>query len=117
MLGTDTHPGIIHQTLHSLFTQISHSPTSYTTTLTYLEIYNENIRDLLSGRSDYLDLREDQHHGVTVSGITCVGVRDVEEVMGWVRKGMRMRTQESTGANEVSSRSHAVLQGRGGEVD
>ncbi|KAI8850137.1 kinesin motor domain-containing protein [Chytridium lagenaria] len=30
--------------------------------------------------------------------------------MGWLRKGNRMRTQEATGANEVSSRSHAVLQ-------
>ncbi|KAI9101896.1 P-loop containing nucleoside triphosphate hydrolase protein [Phlyctochytrium arcticum] len=83
---------------------------TYTVSLSYLEIYNENIRDLLSGKADYLDLREDTTRGVVVAGITTVAARSPDEVLGFLRKGNRHRTQESTGANEVSSRSHAVLQ-------
>ncbi|KAJ3105460.1 Kinesin-like protein kif19 [Phlyctochytrium planicorne] len=113
MLGTETSPGIMSNTLSHLFTQISSLTTNvsfYEVTLSYLEIYNENIRDLLAGRPDYLELREDASHGVVVSGITTVVVRSADEVMAWLKKGNRMRTQEATGANEVSSRSHAVLQ-------
>ncbi|KAJ3191875.1 Kinesin-like protein kif19 [Irineochytrium annulatum] len=112
MLGTDSHPGIMAATLAHLFREIGDSKdaSSYEVTLSYLEIYNENIRDLLSGRSDFLDLREDGSHGVVVAGITTVVAKSAEEVLGNLRKGNRYRTQEATGANEVSSRSHAVLQ-------
>ncbi|KAI8913867.1 P-loop containing nucleoside triphosphate hydrolase protein, partial [Powellomyces hirtus] len=119
MLGTDTSPGIISLTLQQLFTVLAPPTTpppqptptkTYTVTLTYLEIYNENIRDLLSGKSDYLDLREDAGRGVVVAGITSVNARSPDEVLAFLRKGNRYRTQEATGANEVSSRSHAVLQ-------
>ncbi|KAJ3007202.1 Kinesin-like protein kif19, partial [Thoreauomyces humboldtii] len=111
MLGTDTSPGIISLTLSALFATLEPTPTTtFTVTLTYLEIYNENIRDLLSGKADYLDLREDAGRGVVVAGITAVCARSPAEVLGFLRKGNRYRTQEATGANEVSSRSHAVLQ-------
>ncbi|KAI8824335.1 P-loop containing nucleoside triphosphate hydrolase protein [Fimicolochytrium jonesii] len=134
MLGNDTEPGIINLTLRALFAVLKHNgdqpearskpkkgrqpsstpSTTYTVSLTFLEIYNENIRDLLSGvsvpRADYLDLREDPTRGVVVSGITSVRVRDVEEILAVLKKRNRYRTQEATGANEASSRSHAVLQ-------
>ncbi|TPX58038.1 hypothetical protein SpCBS45565_g08088 [Spizellomyces sp. 'palustris'] len=123
MLGTDSAPGIMALTLMDLFTLIdahnreqqvegddATTQGTYTVTLSYLEIYNENIRDLLSGKADYLDLREDAQKGVVVAGITTVTAKTPEEVLGFLRKGNRHRTQEATGANEVSSRSHAVLQ-------
>lgn len=125
MLGTEAHPGIMALTLVDLFASINErntntpfpssrattpSPQTFTVSLSYLEIYNENIRDLLSGKADYLDLREDSQKGVVVSGITSVSARSPEEVLAFLRKGNKHRTQEATGANEVSSRSHAVLQ-------
>ncbi|RKO85549.1 P-loop containing nucleoside triphosphate hydrolase protein, partial [Blyttiomyces helicus] len=114
MLGTEASPGIMALTLVDLFAKIEQrnlvGPGHYDVTLTYLEIYNENIRDLLSGKLDYLELREDASKGVVVAGITTVSAKTPEEVLHFLRKGNRNRTQEATGANEVSSRSHAVLQ-------
>ncbi|KAJ3291002.1 Kinesin-like protein kif19, partial [Blyttiomyces sp. JEL0837] len=112
MLGTETNPGIMGLTLAYLFEQISaqDDPDNFEVTLSYLEIYNENIRDLLSGKADYLDLREDYSRGVVVAGITTVSVKSADEILSMLRRGNKSRTQEATGANEVSSRSHAVLQ-------
>lgn len=79
--------------------------------MSYLEIYNENIRDLLIQNSDNrnLDLREDATRGIIVSGLTEVIATSVDEVMSLLRIGNKNRTTEATNANETSSRSHAVL--------
>ncbi|KAJ3025593.1 UNVERIFIED_CONTAM: Kinesin-like protein kif19 [Siphonaria sp. JEL0065] len=124
MLGTHEQPGVMPQTLDHLFSQIAKATRLQTTTttnnnaqtqsykvsLSYLEIYNENIRDLLSGRPDYLELWEDRLRGSVVSGIERVEAKTAEDVLEWLEKGNLNRTQEATGANEASSRSHAVLQ-------
>ena len=127
MLGTDSNPGIMALTLADLFNNIErlsleNSLDKVQVTMTYLEIYNENIRDLLSGKPDVLELRDDGSKGVVVSGITSVTAHSAEEVsisrlwaltrqvMIFLKKGNKNRSQEPTGANEVSSRSHAVLQ-------
>ncbi|KAJ3025598.1 UNVERIFIED_CONTAM: Kinesin-like protein kif19 [Siphonaria sp. JEL0065] len=124
MLGTHEQPGVMPQTLDHLFSQIAKATRVQTTTntnnsaqtqsykvsLSYLEIYNENIRDLLSGRPDYLELWEDRLRGSVVSGIERVEAKTAGDVLEWLEKGNLNRTQEATGANEASSRSHAVLQ-------
>ena len=114
MMGTEATPGIMALTLADLFSKISIENDSnqgtYEVVLSYLEIYNENIRDLLSGKNDFLELREDSSRGVVVAGITYVPARSPEEVLTFLRKGNKNRSQEATGANEVSSRSHAILQ-------
>lgn len=49
--------------------------------MSYLEIYNENIRDLLNPSSGYLDLRDDTRaRNVQVSGLTEVSTNSTEEV-------------------------------------
>jgi kinesin family protein 18/19 len=53
----------------------------YKVTVSFLEVYNENIRDLLSDVEEYLDLREDPLRGPTVAGITEVQVQSAEEIM------------------------------------
>jgi len=55
-------------------------------------------------------LREDPLKGVTVAGLSEVEVDTPEEILDLLIFGNRNRTQEATGANETSSRSHAVLQ-------
>lgn len=111
MLGTDTNPGVMALMLEELFKCLdSQENENYVVTMSYMEIYNENIKDLLSGKGEYLDLRDDGAKGMVVVGITAVKTTSPYEVMSNLRKGNRNRTQESTGANEFSSRSHAVLQ-------
>ncbi|KAI2604471.1 kinesin-domain-containing protein [Hypoxylon fragiforme] len=112
--GTTQMPGIIFLTMQELFEKISdRSDEKHTEiTLSYLEIYNETIRDLLvpGGSKQGLMLREDSNQAVTVSGLTSHHPKDVQEVMDMIVKGNEYRTVSPTEANATSSRSHAVLQ-------
>lgn len=81
--------------------------------VTFLEIYNEEIRDLLAEPGSHaprggLAIREDK--AVKVTGLTELKPRTAEEVKEIVILGNSKRTQSPTHANETSSRSHAVLQ-------
>ncbi|KAK8034161.1 Kinesin-like protein 5 [Apiospora rasikravindrae] len=112
--GTAQMPGIIFLTMQELFEKISERSDEKHTeiTLSYLEIYNETIRDLLvpGGSKTGLMLREDANAGVTVSGLTSHHPKDVQEVMDMIVQGNEWRTVSPTEANATSSRSHAVLQ-------
>jgi kinesin family protein 18/19 len=82
-------------------------------TVTFLEIYNEEIRDLLSEPGTHvprggLAIREDRT--VKVVGLTELKPGSAEEVKEIVLLGNTRRTQSPTLANATSSRSHAVLQ-------
>jgi len=111
MLGTETDPGIMFLTLQDLFLAIEErEDKKYTVSLSYLEVYNENIRDLLNPSPDFLDLREDPVKGMIVSGITELKATSADDVMAHLHAGNNYRTTEPTAANKVSSRSHAVLQ-------
>lgn len=112
--GTAQHPGIIFLTMQELFEKINdRSDEKHTEiSLSYLEIYNETIRDLLlpGGSKAGLNLREDSNQAVTVPGLTSHHPKDVQEVMDMIVQGNEYRTVSPTAANAVSSRSHAVLQ-------
>lgn len=53
----------------------------------YVEVYNENIKDLLveRGVEEYLDLREDNVKGVCVSGVTEIMTTNVDEIVKYIR--------------------------------
>ncbi|XP_039085728.1 kinesin-like protein KIF19 [Hyaena hyaena] len=112
MLGTDREPGIYVRTLNDLFRAIEETSNDmeYEVSMSYLEIYNEMIRDLLNPALGYLELREDSKGVIQVAGITEVSTINAKEIMQLLMKGNRQRTQEPTAANQTSSRSHAVLQ-------
>lgn len=112
--GTTQMPGIIFLTMQELFEKIGERSDEKHTeiTLSYLEIYNETIRDLLvpGGSKQGLMLREDANQTVTVAGLTSHHPKDVQEVMDMIVRGNEYRTVSPTEANATSSRSHAVLQ-------
>uniref|UniRef100_G3VJ94 Kinesin-like protein n=1 Tax=Sarcophilus harrisii TaxID=9305 RepID=G3VJ94_SARHA len=112
MLGMDSEPGIYLQTLNDLFQAIEETSDDmeYTVSMSYLEIYNEVIRDLLNPSSEFLELREDAKGSIQIAGITEVSTTNAQEIMQLLIKGNKQRTQEPTAANKTSSRSHAVLQ-------
>ena len=98
-----------------LFQQIEDRKDDYNAevVVTFLEIYNEEIRDLLADSSaptprGGLQIREDKT--VKVMGLTELRPETAEEVKDIVLMGNLRRTQSPTHANETSSRSHAVLQ-------
>ncbi|KAI1119290.1 kinesin motor domain-containing protein [Nemania sp. NC0429] len=112
--GTTQMPGIIFLTMQELFEKINDCSDEKHTeiSLSYLEIYNETIRDLLvpGGSKQGLMLREDSNQAVTVQGLTSLHPKDVQEVMDMIVLGNEYRTVSPTDANATSSRSHAVLQ-------
>nr|XP_025867190.1 kinesin-like protein KIF19 [Vulpes vulpes] len=112
MLGMDAEPGIYLQTLADLFRAIEEIRDSAdcSVSMSYLEIYNEVIRDLLNPSSGFLDLREDSRGSIQIAGIMEVSTSNAQEIMQLLTKGNRQRTQEPTATNKTSSRSHAVLQ-------
>jgi len=112
--GTTQQPGIIFLTMQELFEKITERSDEKQTevSLSYLEIYNETIRDLLvpGGSKQGLMLREDANQAVSVAGLSSHHPHDVQEVMDMIVKGNEFRTISPTEANATSSRSHAVLQ-------
>lgn len=82
----------------------------YTVVITYVEIYNEMIRDLLLPSPSYLDLRDDPEKGIVMSGVTEFKAESTDQVMNLLLLGNKRRTTEATNANQTSSRSHAVFQ-------
>ncbi|KZC12163.1 Osmotic avoidance abnormal protein 3 [Dufourea novaeangliae] len=105
--------GFIERTLDHIFeaTSTASSAMRYLALLSYLEIYNERLRDLLQdGTSDLLTLKEDPTRGTYVAGgLREVTVKDAQECAILVEQGDRRRALAATKMNAASSRSHAVL--------
>ncbi|XP_074571112.1 kinesin-like protein KIN-13A [Curcuma longa] len=77
--------------------------------LSYFEIYGGKLFDLLCDRRK-LCMREDGKQQVCIVGLQEFEVTDVLMVKEFIEKGNGSRSTGSTGANEESSRSHAILQ-------
>ncbi|KAG4303418.1 hypothetical protein PCANB_000277 [Pneumocystis canis] len=112
--GSPEDPGIIFLTMKELFDKMTSLADEkiIEINLSYLEIYNETIRDLLVPpvNAKPLSLREDSDRKIAVPGLTTFRPQSVNEVMEIILKGNANRTMSPTEANSVSSRSHAVLQ-------
>ncbi|KAG0124383.1 P-loop containing nucleoside triphosphate hydrolase protein [Tuber indicum] len=115
MMGTPEHPGLIPRTCRDLFERIesNNSPSvNYSVRVSYFEVYNEHVRDLLVPRRDppyYLKVRESPTEGPYIKDLTEVPVRGIAEVLKWMKMGDNSRTVASTRMNDTSSRSHAVF--------
>jgi kinesin family protein 2/24 len=77
--------------------------------VSFFEIYGGKLFDLLNERSK-LCMREDGKQKVCIVGLQEYRVSDVETIKELIEKGNATRSTGTTGANEESSRSHAILQ-------
>ncbi|KAJ0092747.1 hypothetical protein Patl1_24784 [Pistacia atlantica] len=75
----------------------------------FLEIYNEQITDLLEPSSTNLQLREDLKKGVYVENLTEYNVTTVNDVLDLLVEGAANRKMAATNMNSESSRSHSVF--------
>lgn len=107
-------PGVVPLALNDLFAFAREKPGACKVRISYLEIYNEQVRDLLaarpSSRSQGLLLIEDPDKGVYAADLIEYEVGSAAEVGKLVVEGNSRRTMAPTGANQFSTRSHAVLQ-------
>ncbi|KAB0793661.1 hypothetical protein PPYR_13281 [Photinus pyralis] len=110
MVGDPSAPGIMVRALNDLFNAVKDKQDQYSVTMSYLELYNEQIRDLLNPASGYLELREDSRgRNIQVAGLSEISTTSTNEVMLLLQKGNKARTVEPTAVNKTSSRSHALL--------
>lgn len=114
ILGTPQDPGVIFLTMKELYARIEALKDTriIDVSISFLEIYNETIRDLLQPEtpSKKLLIREDSNQRITVSNLLSHLPSSVEEVMDLILVGNQNRTLSPTESNAASSRSHAVLQ-------
>jgi len=112
MMGAPEAPGVMPLAVSDLFNLVADDDDStWRFGLTYVEIYNERVKDLLNPESKTdLEVREDAKKGTHIQGAVEVGVSSLQEIMEHMSRGSLHRTTEATNCNEVSSRSHAVLQ-------
>ncbi|XP_063786803.1 kinesin-like protein KIF1C [Pseudophryne corroboree] len=105
--------GIIPQLCEDLFARVSdnRSPDlSYSVEVSYMEIYCERVRDLLSPKSKgNLRVREHPIMGPYVEDLSKLAVTSYHDIADLMDCGNRARTVAATNMNETSSRSHAVF--------
>lgn len=115
MMGTPDQPGLIPRTCEDLFQRIEANEIpniSYNVRVSYFEVYNEHVRDLLAPRQDpphYLRIRESPTEGPYIKDLTDAPVKSISEIMRYMKLGDANRTIASTKMNDTSSRSHAVF--------
>ncbi|XP_046338127.2 kinesin-like protein KIF18A isoform X2 [Haliotis rufescens] len=111
MLGSETRPGVMYHTMIDLYERIANLKDEKTcdVAISYLEVYNEQIQDLLLPRGS-LPIREDPNTGVIVPGLSLHKPKNAEELLYMLQFGNKNRSQHPTDANAESSRSHAVFQ-------
>ncbi|XP_030015712.1 kinesin-like protein KIF18A [Sphaeramia orbicularis] len=111
MLGSQNDPGVMYRTMKELFQRMEDvkEEKEFAVAFSYLEVYNEQIRDLLANVGP-LAVREDSSKGVVIQGLTLHQPKSAEHILEALDSGNRNRTQHPTDMNATSSRSHAVFQ-------
>ncbi|RSL57257.1 hypothetical protein CEP54_008360 [Fusarium duplospermum] len=121
MQGTASSPGVIPLAITDIFSYIRETPSrEFLLRVSYLEIYNEKIHDLLSmptaggigggGQQDEIKLREDSKRGVYATPLKEEIVQSPTQLLRVIARGDQARRTASTQFNARSSRSHAVVQ-------
>src|ERR1700743_158568 len=121
MQGTATSPGVIPLAITDIFSFIRETPErEFLLRVSYLEIYNEKIHDLLSGpivgmngqpaQQEEIKLREDSKRGVYATPLKEEIVQSPTQLLRVIARGDAARRVAGTQYNARSSRSHAVVQ-------
>ncbi|KFP72473.1 Kinesin-like KIF16B, partial [Acanthisitta chloris] len=116
MMGNAGDAGLIPRICEGLFSKINEktkrNEASFRTEVSYLEIYNERVRDLLrrkSSKTNNLRIREHPKEGPYVEDLSKHLVQNYTDVEELMDAGNINRTTAATGMNDVSSRSHAIF--------
>nr|XP_020654244.1 kinesin-like protein KIF13A isoform X3 [Pogona vitticeps] len=114
MMGNAEHLGLIPRLCCALFQRITSEENdlhTFKVEVSYMEIYNEKVRDLLDpkGSRQSLKVREHKVLGPYVDGLSQLAVTSFEDIESLMSEGNKSRTVAATNMNEESSRSHAVF--------
>ena len=105
----DETDGIIPQAIHYLWNNVSSRNEKFYIKASFIEIYNEQIRDLLNPTTGVLHCRWNVKNGFFVERLLVVDCTSAADLMEVVKEGMRMRKSGSHELNKDSSRSHSIM--------
>lgn len=114
VLKDEEHKGIVPRSFTHIFGIMSKSSgdkdKKYMVSVSFIEIYNEEIRDQLSEDTKCKkDLRESPDTGVYIVNLNKITVHNVEDMLKWMNMGNDNRSTGETAMNAESSRSHSVF--------
>ncbi|XP_037305985.2 kinesin-like protein KIF13B isoform X4 [Pungitius pungitius] len=114
MMGSVDQPGLIPRLCSALFERTQkeqREEESFTVEVSYMEIYNEKVRDLLDPKGGRQTLRVREHKvlGPYVDGLSRLAVACYKDIESLMSEGNKSRTVAATNMNEESSRSHGVF--------
>uniref|UniRef100_A0A8C3AIJ4 Kinesin family member 13B n=1 Tax=Cyclopterus lumpus TaxID=8103 RepID=A0A8C3AIJ4_CYCLU len=114
MMGSGDQPGLIPRLCSALFERTQKEQREeecFTVEVSYMEIYNEKVRDLLDpkGGKQTLRVREHKVLGPYVDGLSRLAVASYKDIESLMSEGNKSRTVAATNMNEESSRSHGVF--------
>nr|VZI25993.1 unnamed protein product [Spirometra erinaceieuropaei] len=103
--------GVIPNSFEHIFDHIAHSKNAqYLVRASYLEIYKEEVRDLLQKDfSKRLEIKEKPDRGIYVKDLSTVLTKNIREIEKVMNIGYANRSVGATNMNEHSSRSHAIF--------
>ncbi|KAL0994127.1 hypothetical protein UPYG_G00118050 [Umbra pygmaea] len=107
--------GVIPRVVKTIFQEKEkHKDCEFSLSVSYLEIYNEDILDLLypavsKDKPSVINIREDPKEGIKIVGLIEKEVFSAQEMVGCLELGNSCRTVGSTAMNAASSRSHAIF--------
>jgi kinesin family protein 18/19 len=107
----DLEPGLTYLTVLEIFKRLQEMNQQYESeiSISYLEVYNEQVKDLLTPSENILNVLE-HPEGVLIPKLTQHKPEDVADILRLLKDGNSRRTQHPTDQNRESSRSHAVFQ-------
>eukprot|EP00190_Bangiopsis_sp_CCMP1999_P000775 CAMPEP_0198735246 /NCGR_PEP_ID=MMETSP1475-20131203/58155_1 /TAXON_ID= ORGANISM="Unidentified sp., Strain CCMP1999" /NCGR_SAMPLE_ID=MMETSP1475 /ASSEMBLY_ACC=CAM_ASM_001111 /LENGTH=767 /DNA_ID=CAMNT_0044498867 /DNA_START=54 /DNA_END=2357 /DNA_ORIENTATION=- len=107
----ERYSGLIPRAVRQIFRILKNSSSEYSVRVSHLELYNEQVTDLLTNFEDAEKLRiyDDEKSGTFVSGLAELTVQDEEEVMQILERSARRRITAETEMNKFSSRSHSIF--------
>ncbi|CBZ25439.1 putative OSM3-like kinesin [Leishmania mexicana MHOM/GT/2001/U1103] len=114
VMGNSTLEGVIPRCVMHIFDSVqkmkNESPsTTVSMYVSFMELYNGKVRDLLAKQQVSLDIRENKDHTFFVKGAVVAQVKFPEDVIRHLEEGTDRRRVASTELNADSSRSHSVF--------
>ncbi|XP_015600896.1 kinesin-like protein KIF13B isoform X3 [Cephus cinctus] len=114
MMGSGDNKGIIPRLCDNLFDLIAKQQSfelTYKVEVSYMEIYNEKVHDLLDPKQNKQSLKVREHNvlGPYVDGLSQLAVTSFQDIDNLMAEGNKSRTVAATNMNSESSRSHAVF--------
>ena len=101
--------GVIPLSIKEIFLLFEKENINFSVKISFIEIYNETVNDLIDINNKNLDIRESISKGIFVKSISEIQINDYDKIIELYNKGENNRIIAETKLNEKSSRSHIIF--------